>query len=299
MTVRATEVFSGHESFACRYGWLPKLYEAVKVAPALFADDEQAIVTLGIGKNMVRSIRFWGDAFGLTQATDGRRVTLTPFAHQLFDEKRGRDPYLADVGSLWRLHWTISTTANIAAWNIAIGDVQEPEIPKQRLHDLIFQRATTARGSVTATTVAQHLEIFLRTYNASNLQLSSVIEDTLSCPLQELGFLSLDDVGTVTVQFHRGPKPSLDVCAFAHALAEFWQRVAPTSRTLSFRSIMFDRLSPGAVFRLDEGSVHVLTTALCERTKVFDAREDGAGGRDLVIRTGNAVATLQEFAWQQ
>lgn len=53
-------VFSGHESFACRYGWLPKLYEAVEQDEELFADDERAILALGLGKNMVRSIRFWG-----------------------------------------------------------------------------------------------------------------------------------------------------------------------------------------------------------------------------------------------
>ena len=53
-------VFSGHESFPCRYGWLPKLYEAISADPTLFSDDENAIVTLGIGRNMVKSIRFWG-----------------------------------------------------------------------------------------------------------------------------------------------------------------------------------------------------------------------------------------------
>src|SRR3546814_4710316 len=37
-------VFSGHESFACRYGWLPKLYEAISDDPALFSSDERAIL---------------------------------------------------------------------------------------------------------------------------------------------------------------------------------------------------------------------------------------------------------------
>src|SRR5258708_3080919 len=104
MSTRRAEVFSGHESFPCRYGWLPKLYECLTAKPGLFTNDEDAIVALGIGKNMVRSIRFWGDAFGLTEST-GRVITFTEFARQLLDPKRGRDPYLADTGSLWRLHW--------------------------------------------------------------------------------------------------------------------------------------------------------------------------------------------------
>ena len=52
--------FSGHESFACRYAWLPKAYRFVVDEPATFRDAEQAMVSLGVGKNMVRSIRFLG-----------------------------------------------------------------------------------------------------------------------------------------------------------------------------------------------------------------------------------------------
>src|SRR3546814_2779866 len=47
-------VFSGHESFACRYGWLPKLYEAISDDPALFSSDERAILKLGLGRNIDR-----------------------------------------------------------------------------------------------------------------------------------------------------------------------------------------------------------------------------------------------------
>ncbi len=50
--------FSGHESFVCRYAWLPKAFRAIVQDPAAFRDEEQAMVSLGVGKNMVRSIRF-------------------------------------------------------------------------------------------------------------------------------------------------------------------------------------------------------------------------------------------------
>ena len=50
-----TERFSGHESFVCRYGWLPKVFHAVISNPSLFRDEDLAITTLGIGRNMVIS----------------------------------------------------------------------------------------------------------------------------------------------------------------------------------------------------------------------------------------------------
>ena len=54
-------IFSGHESFACKSHWLKRGYDFVN-AGNNFNDDE-AVVHLGVGKNMVASIRFWLKAF--------------------------------------------------------------------------------------------------------------------------------------------------------------------------------------------------------------------------------------------
>ena len=103
-------IFSGHESFACRYGWLPKLYEAIIENPNLFANDEEAIMRLGLGRNMVKSLRFWGEAFGLTH-TVGKKVLPTEFAHTLLNPHNGLDPYLETQSALWRLHWMLTVHA--------------------------------------------------------------------------------------------------------------------------------------------------------------------------------------------
>jgi hypothetical protein len=56
---------SGHETFPCRYAWLPKVVRGLRENPKLFSDEAAAMVTLGVGKNMVRSIRFWSQATGM------------------------------------------------------------------------------------------------------------------------------------------------------------------------------------------------------------------------------------------
>src|ERR1019366_2997031 len=61
--------YSGHETFACRYAWLPKALQAIQSDPKVFADEDQAMVDLGVGKNMVRSIRFWVEASGMAKPT--------------------------------------------------------------------------------------------------------------------------------------------------------------------------------------------------------------------------------------
>lgn len=77
------ERFSGHESFPCRYGWLPKIYEAVTTSPDQLTNDDLATQSLGIGRNMVRSIRFWGEATEVTiySAEDANPLGLTARAY--------------------------------------------------------------------------------------------------------------------------------------------------------------------------------------------------------------------------
>ena len=55
--------FSGHESFPCKTLWLKKGYDFV-----LENNDWNnlySVVKLGVGKNMVASIRYWMRSFGL------------------------------------------------------------------------------------------------------------------------------------------------------------------------------------------------------------------------------------------
>src|SRR3954451_10039653 len=102
--------FARHETFHPRYGWLRKAYEAARRGPDEFV-REDATTRLGVGKNMVRAIRYWGLAYkGIEEARspgNPRLNTATPseFGHRLLDERRGWDPYLDEPGSLWLLHW--------------------------------------------------------------------------------------------------------------------------------------------------------------------------------------------------
>lgn len=298
MSSRNTEVFSGHESFPCRYGWLPKLYEAVVSEPGIFQNDENAIVTLGIGKNMVRSIRFWGYAFGVLQ-DDGKRTLPTPFAQRLLDPENGKDPYLEELGSLWRLHWNVTAHSNLSAWVAAFTETQDIEVTKHRFAELLHQRALQYHSALSSGTISQHVEIFLHTYDASSKALEgTVLEDTLRCPLQELGILeTAEPMGTPTIRFRRGPKSGIDVATFAYALRDFWETIDSQSNTLSLRSLMLHKKGPGTVFRLDEASVHNYLLNICNQTNL-DLAEDGIGGFMVISHKGRSSMELERLAWQ-
>ena len=69
---------SGHETFPCRYAWLPKAVRGLQKNSELFGDETNAMVNLGVGKNMVRSIRFWSQAMGMAEGeTKGQNAEVT------------------------------------------------------------------------------------------------------------------------------------------------------------------------------------------------------------------------------
>ena len=57
--------FSGHESFPCKTLWLKKGYDFVVQGRDF--NKPEAVVYLGVGKNMVAAIRFWLRVFGICE----------------------------------------------------------------------------------------------------------------------------------------------------------------------------------------------------------------------------------------
>src|SRR5437667_6550076 len=92
--------FSGHETFICKQHWLIKGFNFVR-AKKSFADDD-AVVHLGVGKNMVNSIRYWLRSFGILDEQD----KLNVIANFIFGND-GVDRYFEDMGTYWLFHYLI------------------------------------------------------------------------------------------------------------------------------------------------------------------------------------------------
>lgn len=104
-------VFSGHESFPCKSLWLKKGYDFVSGGHDFNSAD--AVVSLGVGKNMVASIRYWMRAFGLT-ACD----SLNELADFIFSSDSGCDPFVEDLGTLWLLHFSLVSSKEASLYNL-------------------------------------------------------------------------------------------------------------------------------------------------------------------------------------
>ena len=263
--------FSGHETFAFRYAWLPKAYRALKRSAVTFSDEDAAMVELGLGKNMVRSLRFWVEATGIARPGKGRSLELTDFAHGVFG-KEGYDPYLEDVRTLWLLHWNLSTRSEGAlfAWRFLLNQWPYPELTRSEALAAFVRESSRLGYSHSAVTLSQHLDVFVHTYHAARGAAIGV-EDSLDGPLVDLGFLQplgerrAEGGRWETVYaFRREPKSEVTAALFDHCLADFWTRFHANEQTLTLREIAVGLCSPGQVFKLPEDDVRARLEAYAD-----------------------------------
>jgi hypothetical protein len=284
-------LFSGHETFPVRYGWLKKAYDAVRESQAdprnrsVFLRDD-AIAAFGVGKNMVGSIRHWATSCGVIAEDEGTgQLRPTEIGDLLFGT-RGLDPYLENPASLWLLHWQLACGEPLrglrTTWFWVFSHFTGLTFQREDLVDGLMKLAAS-RGwpRVSRTTVQRDVECFVRTYATRPAGDSGSAEDTLESALAELAL-----VRGLRGHFQlvRGPKRSLPVEVFTYALNSFWNRFSPSSSTLSFEAIAHEPGSPGRVFLMDEGALSDRLAEIYELTDgVFEWSE--TAGLKQVLRT--------------
>jgi Protein of unknown function (DUF4007) len=262
--------FSGHETFPFRYPWLKKGFDAASDDGGVFL-REDAITTLGVGKNMVRSIRHWCLTAGVLEETPGVGGTLrTTALGKILLADDGLDAYLEDPTTLWLLHWQIATNrARATTWFWAFSHFHEPEFTREALASALFKWTQTLSGKqVAESSLRRDVEVFLRTYAPARHSRGDFAEDSLDCPLVELGVI-MQPTGGQTYRFRRGSQQSLPDGILLYAILRFWEGFSPAAETLALQDIARQPGSPGRVFKIDESS-------LAERLEGVEVQTDGA-----------------------
>ena len=250
--------FGGHEKFVFRHGWLKKGVDAVISDPSIFAKDD-ALVTLGVGKNMIRSIRYWCQATELIcedPEITGRSRPFQPteLAVNLLS-KNGWDPFLEDTGTLWLLHWKlVSNLARNLVWHLTFSSFLVAEFTKRQLADFVGKQMDHLGIRTTSSMIDREVDCCLRTYIPARSKNGGISEDSLDCPLAELDLLRyVPDDGVY--RFNSGPKSSLPVQIFGFALAGYLQEIITSRKTIAIDECIYQPGSPGQAFKLDENSV--------------------------------------------
>ncbi|SHM89876.1 DUF4007 family protein [Flavobacterium chilense] len=176
--------FSGHDTFHCRQLWLKKGYDFIKNGNK-FTDNE-SVVLLGVGKNMVSSIYFWMKAFGLVDK-DGN---TTDIADYIFSAE-GKDPYLEDEATLWLLHYQLVTIGHASIYNLIFNDLRKEKIEFTKDNFLSFTERKANEFGVSQfnkKTVSTDFDVLMKMYIRTTDQVKDR-EDTFSGLLTDLNLI--------------------------------------------------------------------------------------------------------------
>jgi len=161
--------FSGHQTFALRIAWIPKVVEAISRGEDPLTDPDVGIVSLGLGKNMVEALKTWVGAYQVA-FKENNQWELTAIADLIFGAGN-LDPCLDDITSAWVLHWQISTNriAPFWAWECLFNRWPATEFTASEVLSRFREKADESPRPASTITLKQHWEVFLHTYQPPRL----------------------------------------------------------------------------------------------------------------------------------
>lgn len=240
--------YGRHESFHIREGWLSKGIKAVQ-SDQRALHDEVAPVDLGLGRNMVRALRFWLIATGLTRKTRTGQM-LTPFGKRVGQY----DPYLEREGTLWLIHYHLACSREHAtAWYWFFNHFAYPVFDQATFVEELGRWAIgyEHRKPVAKRTLERDFQVLVRTYLPSRRDRSS--EDSLGSPLAELGLLENVDRRQYR---RRPPEPGrIHPLVLLYVLLQRHASETQSERQIGLVQVLHEPMSAGRVFNLGTTSL--------------------------------------------
>ena len=259
--------FSGHESFPCKSLWLKKGYDYE--ADGGNYNDPQAVMKLGVGKNMVGSIRYWIKAFGLNKESQ------TKWISDFLLGVEGRDPYMEDVGTLWLLHYLLVSTGEATLYQWFFTDFQrkKKQFKKQDIVSYVKAKMldTGRLSQFNENTVGKDVGVLIQNYNAPRNAKNNEDYSSLLLDLNLLTLISKDEYA-----FNEDGKTTLppDIFFFAVLMEKGTDTAVGYDDTL--RRI-------GLIFCMTEKDIVNCLKSIAEKYSDYVAYSDIAGVRQLLF----------------
>ena len=266
--------FSGHQSFALRLAWIPKAIAEIQKGFDPFADIDHGIEAMGLGKNMVESLRCWLESAQIIhRKAEGEPWSLTKIGELVFDPATGRDRFLEDHSTSWVIHWLLCTNQNqpLYAWECLFNRWTAPEFCGSEATEA-FQREYLRGGKeASAITLKQHWEVFLHSYRPPA---AAKGEDHLDCVLSSLGLIR--EVGErqnkggrwePLYAFEFRSKPGIPQQLFSFFLQDWWNLKFPAEHTVRLHDLVAGDMSPGRLLKMQEKELMLRLELLCSKVK--------------------------------
>lgn len=189
--------FRGHETFFIRKGWLYKGMNNVVKEPGVFQGAAgNPMDVLGLGANMVKSLRYWLTASGLTsEPKSGKRnQELTELGKIIYEN----DPYMEEIGSLWLVHYMLAANEDDAtSWYLFFNEFNKTEFDIDDFRSCIMKYVRMRGNESTPSdrVIDDDFTCVMNTY-VPRIRLNPAKvhpENNIDCPLGELELVDVVD----------------------------------------------------------------------------------------------------------
>ena len=161
-------VINKHGSFYLRSGWGTKIIQAVEADDMVFSpvNEQEAVDRIGLGRVMIKALRYWADASGLT-TEEKVQGGIAERRTDLFDLLEANDRYFQKPGSLLLLHRNIALNEkNATAWYWAFNEFDKQAFTKEEFVDGLHYFLAVNEMSIKKAAVDKEFNCFKNTYLA-------------------------------------------------------------------------------------------------------------------------------------
>jgi len=246
----------GNESFNFREGWLRKGMRCVNECPTLFSEDD-VMERLGVGSKMVKSIRYWLQATGLSEE---RYINSGRARAQYLTEDFGKvvqkwDPYFDDIFTLFLLHYHIVSNQNLCMpWSIFFNEYDGQDFTKENMIEVckdLLDRKMDEGSSFSENSFSDDCSSIIRMY--FNQSTKEDPEESLSCPLSDLGLLQRSFRDKNAFNKAMPPRYSLDKLAVLYVIT---QNLSSDKNSVSIEDLQNAPNNVGRVYNLSRVAIN-------------------------------------------
>ena len=242
--------FRAHETFFIRKGWLSKgMKYVINDSDVFISKKDNPMDVLGIGANMVKSLRYWLQAVGLTEEPrSGKRIqTLTAFGNSVFSNDR----YVEELGTLYLLQYKLASNYSEAtSWYYFFNEFTMSESSRDDFVSFV-QNQLKMKGTenVALRSLNDDFSCIVNTYLPRYKNNPEKIdpENNIDCPFGELGLL--DNANKVKKTYKKVIPLSVSIDPWV-ALAVISDR-ANGKKEISLNELLTGDCNIGKVFNLD------------------------------------------------
>lgn len=251
--------FRAHDTFFIRKGWLSKGMKNIRKAPDVFVSRENnPMDVLGIGANMVKALRYWMVAVGLTEEpSSGQRIQTTTHLGSIIYQN---DAYFEEMGTLWLLHYQLvkgvkGSDTNATSWWYFFNEFKASEFTRDDFLGQINKYLSSSdEGEKPVRTIEDDFNCIINTYvpriksNPEKVQ----PESNIDCPFGELGLIDIigSEKNGSRLKLYRKIAPQKDSLHPLILLAVILDN-AKGAREVRISSVQSDNGNAGKAFNLD------------------------------------------------